>query len=299
MSRASLHCELYAKLKQVSLYDWIQMVSISAEHPRINGILFPGFPSSALQVSMVGSAGAQTIQEVALLYRYIHAYANKAGLQFDEQTRVLDFGCGFGRLLRLFMKDVSPGNLIGTDVDASFIATCKELFHGGDFHVNSPYPPLCYSDSSFDIIYAYSVFTHLSEAAHLQWLQELHRLIKPGGLVFLTLRQKEFLLQCYKWRTALDASAYEQGCGKDFGDLDTVMSKYIRGEYIYPEGRSGGGVRTSDFYGDTVISPKYIKQHWGKYFLTVDLFDDLHKMAQALIVLKPNKKISSGETIEA
>jgi len=184
------------------------------------------------------------------------------------------------------MKDIAPDKLVGTDVDPTFIKICNDLFSGVRFDVNLPYPPLDYPDASFDFIYAYSVFTHLSEAAHLQWLKELHRIAKPGAMIFLTLRQRSFLRQCRDLCSKADASGYEQFLARNFGNLETMMRRYVLGEVIYIT-HSGGSVRTSDFYGDTVLPPKYIQRHWTKLFTIVDMVDDLKRLSQAFIVLQP------------
>ncbi len=214
---ASLYGEIYAACRSLEEHEWIELVCNSAERPWARGAQLPGFPDPALQISMVGAAGEAGLREVARLYLTVHEEARKWGVVFDENTRILDFGCGFGRLLRFFMKDAAPGNLIGTDVDDSFIRLCKELFQGGVFDVNAPFPPLGYADASFDIIYAYSAFTHLSEAAHLAWLLEYKRILKPGGLLFLTVRQRSFLNYCVALRNKPEASDYDKVMGDFLG----------------------------------------------------------------------------------
>jgi SAM-dependent methyltransferase len=66
-------------------------------------------------------------------------------------------------------------------VDADAIAWCQSALGGAEFETTGPLPPLPYSDASFNLIYAVSVFTHLSEGSQRAWLPELHRLLKPGG----------------------------------------------------------------------------------------------------------------------
>ena len=46
-------------------------------------------------------------------------------------------------------------------------------------------PPLPLEDESFDLIWSISVFTHLTDNS-LPWLCELHRLLRPGGLLIAT-----------------------------------------------------------------------------------------------------------------
>ena len=47
-------------------------------------------------------------------------------------------------------------------------------------------PPVAFPPASFDVAVANSVFTHLEEARQRGWLEELHRLLRPGGLLIVT-----------------------------------------------------------------------------------------------------------------
>ena len=47
----------------------------------------------------------------------------------------------------------------------------------GRFEVTPILPPTRFPDGHFDVIYLYSVFSHLSEAAHLAWLREFNEKI--------------------------------------------------------------------------------------------------------------------------
>lgn len=279
-----MHTSIYHTFSKIDNTKWIETLLKTPNTPVINGVTFPGFPDTNTQVNMIGSSGANALYEVSLLYQEIHNYINKCGMAFTPETRVLDFGCGFGRIIRFFMKDVAPGNLIGTDVYPEFVHTCNNTFQGVQFDQNEPLPPLAYPDASFDIIYAYSVFSHLSESAHLDWLKEFQRILKPNGMVFITLRQKEFLVNHQRLRGMEGISPYNKALTDFFGDSNTMLPQYDAGEYIYLA-RGGGGVLTNDFYGDTVIPPRYIEKAWPEYFKVMDLFDDPSRLAQALIVL--------------
>src|SRR5262249_60680166 len=54
------------------------------------------------------------------------------------------------------------------------------------YQVNTLQPVLGYDDDAFDLIYALSVFTHLPEPDQLTWMDELHRVLRPGGHLILT-----------------------------------------------------------------------------------------------------------------
>ena len=107
---------------------------------------------------------------------------------------VLDWGCGPGRLIRHLPDLIPEGHsFTGTDYNEKSIEWCTKNLSGIKFDKNELMPPLNYETDSFDLAYGISIFTHLSEAAHTNWLQELHRILRPGGVLFLTLHGVAFL----------------------------------------------------------------------------------------------------------
>ncbi len=112
----------------------------------------------------------------------IGATLDSAGLGAD--SRVLDFGCGLARTLR-FLGD-RGWRLHGCDVNAPAVAWSASAFPGIAFAVNAEEPPLPYPPSSFDAIYAVSVFTHFDRAAQLAWMSEMARCLADGGLLLVT-----------------------------------------------------------------------------------------------------------------
>lgn len=98
---------------------------------------------------------------------------------------VLDFGCGCGRVL-VCLHGKTDVNYYGTDIDKDAILWCKDNLKFADFHVNSHAPPMIYKSESFDFIYSISVFTHIDEKLQLAWIRELHRLLKPNGILLIS-----------------------------------------------------------------------------------------------------------------
>ncbi|HEY0038059.1 MAG TPA: class I SAM-dependent methyltransferase [Longimicrobium sp.] len=116
----------------------------------------------------------------------IDAALARVGRSVAGCERVLDFGCGCGRTL-LWFRDAEGGTQFhGTDIDAEAIAWCQGNLPFATFGVNQPLPPLSYPDGHFDLVYALSVFTHLSEEQQHMWIHELHRVLRPGGIALLT-----------------------------------------------------------------------------------------------------------------
>ena len=99
-----------------------------------------------------------------------------------EGSRVMDFGCGMGRTLVHFQEEAKVAEIWGVDVDKDALAPFEEnLCPPMHAHMSNVDPPLPFEDSSFDLIWAISVWTHLTDNA-LPWLAEMHRILKPGGL---------------------------------------------------------------------------------------------------------------------
>lgn len=108
---------------------------------------------------------------------------------------ILEIGCGTARLIR-HLRCIDGIRLVGSDVNADMISWCKENIPGVEFYVNDLSPPLAFAeDESFDLVFAASVFTHIPLDTQALWIQELHRVIRPGGFLLCdvlgrTLREK-------------------------------------------------------------------------------------------------------------
>jgi SAM-dependent methyltransferase len=118
-------------------------------------------------------------------------------------ARVLDFGCGPGRVA-VKVKELMPEcRISGSDIDAEAIAWAqRNLANVGEFSVNDPSPPARFGDGSFDVIYTVSVFTHLDEASQLAWLDELARLTAKGGLLIATVHGAPTHASCRPYERA-------------------------------------------------------------------------------------------------
>jgi SAM-dependent methyltransferase len=73
-------------------------------------------------------------------------------------------------------------DLWGVDIDAEAIAWASRHLRGRYLGI-ARHPPVELPSNSFDVVYSGSVFTHLNEADQSVWLSELHRLLRPGGLL--------------------------------------------------------------------------------------------------------------------
>src|SRR5215208_3620943 len=99
---------------------------------------------------------------------------------------ILDFGCGCGRVLIWLYRRASKPKCHGTDIDEEAIEWCKNNLKFAEFSVNKPFPPLDSRSEGFDFVYAISVFTHIDEEMQNAWIQELHRVLKPKGILLIS-----------------------------------------------------------------------------------------------------------------
>ncbi|MBP8250980.1 MAG: class I SAM-dependent methyltransferase, partial [Herpetosiphon sp.] len=197
---------------------------------------------------------------------------------------VLDYGCGWGRIIRFFLKDIDPNNLHGIDCMPEVIELCRATNRWAQFQLVDPLPPTQIPDHSIDLIYCYSVFSHLAEEAHLQWLAEFKRILKPNGLLIATTRPRQFIVDCARVRQEARTLG-NAGAASAFEDTEASLQQYDAGEFCYsPVG--GGDVLDSSFYGETCIPEAYVRREWTRFFTFRTMIDDRTVCHQNVIVMQ-------------
>jgi ubiquinone/menaquinone biosynthesis C-methylase UbiE len=66
------------------------------------------------------------------------------------------------------------------------VAWCQENIGFATVMKSEFTPPLEFLDDTFDILYAASVFTRLTQHAARQWAAEMARIVKPGGALIIS-----------------------------------------------------------------------------------------------------------------
>lgn len=177
---------------------------------------------------------------------------------FTRDRRVLDFGCGVGKVLRHFLDEARTCEFIGCDIDAPSIDWLRE-------HLSPPLqvflcdeaPGLPMPDEHVDLALAMSVFTHLTDH-WAGWLREIHRVLRPGGRLISTF-------------------------------LGQGMSESIAGE-PWDESRVGMNVlrpwQPWDSGGPSVQhSEWWLRAHWGRAF-ELERIEDGDAFGHGLLVLR-------------
>jgi ubiquinone/menaquinone biosynthesis C-methylase UbiE len=225
------------------------------------------------------------LREGFAFYREVAKSAAAFDHPLREASRVLDFGCGWGRIIRFFLKCVRSDNLIGADVNPAMIEICRETNRYCRFVVSPAQPPLDMDCGSFDAIYAFSVFSHLASDTADRWIEEFARLLKRGGILVVTTQPRHFIEFCRHWRTHAPQRQWHELLAKAFPDAEEAYARYDAGEYLYvPTG--GGGVLDAAFYGEAMVPPQYVRKHWAKHLAVLDFISDGARCPQAMIVMQ-------------
>jgi SAM-dependent methyltransferase len=270
--------------------QWLDTLVNSLATPQRSpfGEVLPEFPDEQLQRNTTGLSSEAALQQAHAFYENVLDGVARAGLTLGEQSTALDFGFGWGRISRVFMHDFLLKNIHGLDVDPSFVKITQALFKSGNFVACQPFPPSSYADGSFDLVFAYSVFSHLSEEAATAWMAEFYRVLKPGGVVAFTTRHESFFGFCEWAAKQQDASDYIKALGALFPDLEAARAAYRRGELVHgsSSGVGGGGPRDASFYGETWIPEDYARKGFGTPLEFVSGYFDGSKYDQACFVLR-------------
>lgn len=175
------------------------------------------------------------------------------GHRLEDFPRILDFGCGVGRVLRHLGGLGQVCSLHGVDIDHEMVAWCKANIPYADFTVGDHEPPLPYPDGSFDLVFNHSVFTHLDERRQDQWLAEIRRVLTPGGIALLTVHSTRQWNDNLRWIAGggEDGERYRRQLERD-GILFIAEDHFV-------------GSTHPEWYHSTFHAPWYVHEHWGQF----------------------------------
>ncbi len=254
---------------------WSEMLFALRDSPCI----LPTIPPDELQRHWNGDAGHALAAQSVAFYKLSKQVFADHGPKPLEEARVLDFGCGWGRLIRYWIRDLPAEQLFGCDPDANILQWCRDI--PANFAVSDFSPNKLPFDQQFDLIYAYSIFTHLSQAIHWQCLRAIHQALTPGGIVILTIRPWSFIE-----RKALELAKLSDD------RLRYALQEYDNQQYIFVpadvHAQSPLRIDGEITYGDAVIPESYAREHWSELFEFIVRIDFAADPQQIPIVLRKN-----------
>lgn len=204
------------------------------------------------------------------------ALSGRVGL--EDCSRVLDWGCGSGRLSRLLLASRPGPEVYGCDIDGDAIRWCQENLPGGHFLKTGLLPPLPYADGFFPLVLAYSVFTHLGRETQFVWLDEMRRIIAPGGLLLASIHGP-LATSCSFPNSARSRLTAFLGRGRNLrvlkdGFFDAGADPALTG--VAPDG----------YYRGVFQTHEWTRREWSRYFRILEIRDGGMNGHQDLVVLE-------------
>lgn len=195
--RATIGGELVAAvetLRTLSLDEFgeVLLSMPNQEYPNLAKVL-PAMASTEVQTDWTGNSGYVLLKQSLTFVRAVWYFYERFSKSALSDAEVLDYGCGYGRLLRLMLYFCNPEKLTGLDPWDKSIELCRAARIPANLAVSDYLPTsLPVSGRTFDLVYAFSVFTHTSLRATKTALTALHAVTKPGGLLVATIRPIEY-----------------------------------------------------------------------------------------------------------
>jgi SAM-dependent methyltransferase len=238
----------------------------------------PPPPPKHLQVRVVGGYSPQFFESGYRVVAEFNAALAPMGKTLGDFPRMLDFGCGCGRVIRAMHTCLPQADLVGTDIDPEAIHWLQTNYQSIGRFVLAPHtPPLPLPDGAVDFVYGISVFTHLPEDLQFRWLEELRRVTTAGGTLILTTHAEQY------WsRVPSHLRTAAQAKGFFYASPDTVA-----GSASY-----GHSVGLPEFYQTAYHTHDYIRREWSRYFTVVDVIPLGLESHQDIVLLR-NERCSS------
>lgn len=165
--------------------------------------------------------------------------------------RYFDFGGSSGRIFRHFAFQSDNWDVWSSDFKLSSVDWNMRHFPRKiKTFLNNSNPSLPLPDNYFDLVTAYSVFTHINEP-ETSWLVELRRILRVGGIAYLSIHDEA------TWKNQEDALRQT---------VNTFRPDIANAPEL-PAGKSVVTFREDDPYNCNVFhSRDYIENIWGRYF---------------------------------
>lgn len=199
------------------------------------------------------------------------------------ERRILDFGCGAGRTLRQFTGSAEHAAcFVGCDIHFDSVRwAARHLSPPFGVFRNGERPPLPFRGHTFDLIYAMSVFSHLSETS-ASWLLELRRVLNPRGLLIATVPGPA------RWAQRVIGSP-----APPIEELGRHVDAH--GDNFY------------DSHGPHIYFAEWwIREHWGRAFEVIAVVDDqtspplgIQEGGPAVVVMRSNGRSCTSSELES
>lgn len=159
----------------------------------------------------------------------------------SPRAMVLDLGCGPGNLLDFLRPHGEP---FGSDFSTDALRFCRGRGYGRIFRADFHTLPI--RSESFDLVTAIDVLEHLADDRKA--IVELHRIMRPGGLLIVSVPAFQFL----------------------WGDHDTIYGhhrRYTTGEVRERLEAAGFQMKKLSYFEPLFLAPLYVFRNLKKLFV--------------------------------
>lgn len=193
--------------------------------------------------------------------------------------RMLDFGCASGRVLRHFAAQTEIAEIWGSDLNARHVRwLCEFMPPQVKPIANHALPHLPIADGYFDLVTAFSVFTHI-DTFELCWLAELKRIIRPGGLAYVTIHNEDTWNELRSDLENPNNRLIQAMLETDPQSREQLQGQMPAGKTVY-RFTHRGPYRAHVFH-----SNEYIEKVWGRFFAIEKILPCYHAR-QSVVVMK-------------
>jgi 2-polyprenyl-3-methyl-5-hydroxy-6-metoxy-1,4-benzoquinol methylase len=270
---------------KISDDEWFELQFQQAAALEKYGIEIPAVPSDDIQLGFTGQTGRSNMQQAFSFYQHLRSTCR---LEEVVKPSVMDFGGGWGRIARLFLRETTADRICVVDTMKQSIDLLRATGNRSRVIHNQPRPPIIGLTEEFDIIYAYSVFSHLSEEYFAAWIGYLLTLVRPGGYLAFTTRGDSFinhLDRLHKDSSNIPDTLVEhvRRLRDEMSPPEEIRRRYRAGEFqFFPIG--GTAELTPDFFGEAFIPKQYVERKFGAFLLDFD--ENVPNVDQSVVVLR-------------
>jgi ubiquinone/menaquinone biosynthesis C-methylase UbiE len=208
------------------------------------------------------------------------------GKSAEDAITLVDFGGASGRVMRHFVTSRLNSRLLLTDIGPNNISFVRSYLSETITPIhNVIFPPLPLADKSVDFLYAFSVFTHISDFEEA-WLYEIKRILRPGGAALVTLHMDRTLNALAPGNFIYDLmlrSRHSATCPKYFVPLvdEEFFAKKDFGDRLVLTNLDWPVNNCNVFH-----TLEYIKRRWSKILTIEEIIPKCHGGHQDGVVLR-------------
>lgn len=234
--------DVLATLRRMPLDDFgMLLIAMPDERRPALSKLLPPMADAETQRKWTGAAGVDLLRQSVAFIRLLETLNFRHAGRGLDGAKLLDFGCGYGRLTRLLYYFSNPERICGVDAWDRAIKLCRASRLPGRFLCSDARPERLATFEVFDVAFAFSVFTHLPPNVAAPCLAAVRRNLREGGLFVVTIRSTEY------WRI------YDERRG--LGVAARMIAEQARKGYAFLPHEGGG-----DHYGEASYDLSYFQR---------------------------------------